>query len=183
MKLILVLIMLALIYIMFKKDEYSQIVWWIDKMFKHATKHKWYHTYWFIDLHGVISKPDYRKISKEINYYPYTKETLQYISEKRPDIVLILFTSSHPDEIEVYMDILKKDGIHFKYVNENPEINDSNGSFGCYDKKPYYNVLLDDKAGFDPNSDWKEILNYLKKTIYLPLNNWPQKTKEIYHKN
>ena len=42
-------------------------------MFEHAEKNKWFETYWFYDIHGVISQPDYRKESKEINYYPYVK--------------------------------------------------------------------------------------------------------------
>ena len=63
---------------------------WIAKMFDHAYKKQWYETYWFFDLHGVISKPDYRKEGKEIIYYPYAKETLQFISEHRKDIIMIL---------------------------------------------------------------------------------------------
>jgi hypothetical protein len=179
--LILIALILYLVYLMINHGNCSQIVWWIDKMFKHATKHKWYHTYWFIDLHGVISKPDYRKISKTIDYYPDAKKTLKYITEHRPDIVLILFTSSYPEEIEKYVNIMKQDGIVFKYVNENPEINDGNGSFGCYDKKPYYNVLLDDKAGFNPYENWSEIYKYLSETTYMPMKYWKQKTKEEYH--
>lgn len=159
-----------------------QILSWIEKMFKHAEEHKWYETYWFIDLHGVISKPDYRKTVKEIEYYPYVKETLQYISKNRPDIILILFTSSYPDEIEFYMNTLKNDNIIFKYVNENPEISQAKGSFGCYDKKPYYNVLIDDKCGFDPYTDWKPMYKYFLKSKHKPDINWSFKSKENYHK-
>lgn len=159
-----------------------QILNWIEKMFKHAKEKQWYKTYWFIDFHGVISKPDYTKKSKTIDYYPYVKKTLQYLSKNRKDVILILFTSSYPDEIKIYMDIFKKDGIFFKYVNENPEISDSKGSFGCYDKKPYYNVLIDDKCGFDPYSDWKPIYKYFKKSKYKPNPSWSTKTKEEYHK-
>lgn len=154
---------------------------WIAKMFEHAYKRKWYETYWFFDLHGVISKPDYRKVVKEIIYYPFAKETLQYISQNRKDIVMILYTSSYPDEINTYLEILENDGINFKYVNENPEISDSKGSFGYYYNKPYYNVLFEDKAGFDPESDWKPIYEYLIKSTYKPDPNWKFKTDEDYH--
>jgi len=140
-------------------------------------------TYWFIDLHGVISIPDYRKIVKEIEYYDYCKETLQFISKNRPDIIMVLFTSSYPDEIKFYLNILEKDNIHFKYVNENPEISEAKGSFGCYDTKKYYNVLIDDKCGFDPILDWKPIYDYFVNSDYKSDPKWSLKTIETYHKS
>lgn len=160
----------------------SALLKWIEKMFIHAERKQWYETYWFFDLHGVISKPDYRKEVKEIIYYPYAKETLQFISKNRPDIVMILFTSSSPEELKVYCDILEKDGIHFKYINENPEVTGAKGAFGYYDKKPYYNVLFEDKAGFDPDEDWKPILEYFTNSPYKPDPSWSFKTIETYHK-
>ena len=155
---------------------------WIEKMFLHAKEHQWFETYWVIDCHGVISKPDYRKTIKKINYYKYAKETLQYITKNRPDIVLILFTSSYPDEIKIYCDTMEKDGICFKYVNENPEISDAKGCYGCYDKKLYYNVLADDKSGFDPEIDWKPIYDYFVNSDYRPDPSWSFKSHEPYHK-
>lgn len=154
---------------------------WIEKMFKHAEKHQWYETYWAFDIHGVISKPDYRREKKEILYYPYAKETLQLLSQ-RDDIVMFLFTSSYPEEIQKYLKTFEEDGIKFKYVNENPEISSEKGSFGYYYKKPYYNVLLEDKSGFLPFKDWKQIFKYFKKTKYKPNKNWSLKNKESYHK-
>lgn len=159
-----------------------QLLTWIIKMFNHAKQRNWYETYWFIDLHGVISKPDYRKDVKCIEYYPYVKETLQYLTKERKDIVMILFTSSYPEEIEIYMKQFEEDGIFFKYINENPEINEAKGTFGCYDKKPYYNVLIDDKCGFDPITDWKPIYEYFLSSDYKPDPSWNFKTTEIYHK-
>lgn len=160
----------------------SAILRWIKTMFRHAEQRQWYETYWLFDFHGVISKPDYRKEVKEVNYYPYAKETLQYITKNRPDIIMILFTSSYPDEIKIYVNKMKQDNIIFKYINENPDISDAKGCFGCYDKKPYYNVCMEDKAGFDPDIDWKLIYKYFKKTEYHPDPKWSFKTKEIYHK-
>ena len=54
---------------------------WIKKMFKHSEEKQWYETYHSFDIHGVISKPDYRKSGEEfkINYYPYSRETLQFL--------------------------------------------------------------------------------------------------------
>lgn len=159
----------------------SSLLKWIDKMFEHAEKHQWYQTYWAFDIHGVISKPDYRRDKKEILYYPYAKETLKLLSQ-RDDIIMFLFTSSYPEEIKKYLNFFKKDGINFKYINENPEISSENGSFGYYYDKPYYNVLLEDKAGFNPYKEWKQLFKYLKKTKYKPNKQWLLKNKESYHK-
>lgn len=147
-----------------------QLLVWIEKMFNHAKNQNWFYVYFAIDLHGVISKPDYRKTSKVIDYYPYAKETLQLLS-KRDDIILILFTSSYPDEVKIYMETFINDGINFKYINENPEIDSSKGNFGFYDKKFYFNVLMDDKAGFLP-TDWYYIFKYFKRTKYRPDSKW-----------
>jgi hypothetical protein len=170
---------------MSKKLKYNPcLLIWMKKMFKHAKKNHWYNTYHGMDIHGVISKPDYRKSGEEfhINYYPYAKETLQFLSKNRPDMVLFIHTSSYKNEIDSYMKQFEADGIHFKYINENPEISEANGCFGCYDKKPYFNSYWEDKAGFRPEKDWKPILKYLKKNKNLPNESWSFKPSEDYHK-
>ena len=159
---------------------------WLKRMFDHAHNKQWYETYHAFDVHGVISIPDYRKTEKvgeefKINYYPYAKETLQYLTKHRRDMILYIFTSSYQNEIDRYMNQFEKDGIHFKYINENPEISDSKGSFGCYDKKPYFNSYFEDKAGFIPETDWKPIYNYFRKNKKLPNPKWSFKTEENYH--
>jgi hypothetical protein len=157
---------------------------WLEKMFKHAEQKKWYETYHAFDIHGVISKPDYRKAGKEfgVNYYPYAKETLQYLTKHRPDMILYIMTSSYPEEIKLYMEQFEKDRIHFKYVNENPEISDAKGCYGHYDKKPYFNSYWEDKAGFRPEKDWYYLYKYFTTTKYRPDPNWKFKTEEEYHK-
>lgn len=167
---------------LYDKYFYSpNILIWIDKMFKNSEKRQWFETYWAFDIHGVISKPDFRKTTAEIDYYPYVKETLQLLT-KRKDIVMILYTSSYPDEVKRYIDTFTSDNIKFKYVNENPEISTENGSFGYYYDKPYFNVLFEDKAGFEPLIDWKHIYNYFKNTKYRPDPKWSFKSDESYHK-
>ena len=159
------------------------ILIWLKKMFNHAENKQWYETYHCFDIHGVISKPDYRKngTNFKINYYPYAKETLQYLTKNRPDMILFLLTSSSKEEIKCYMRQFKKDNIHFKYVNENPEICNTKGAFGTYDKKPYFNSYWEDKSGFRPEKDWKPILKYFKKNKYKPNKKWSMKFNEDYH--
>lgn len=133
----------------------------IEKSFKILRERKWDKTYWAIDLHDTVLLSNYSNgIPNE--FYPLAKETLQIISN-RSDIVMIMYTCSYPDEILKYLEFFESNGIHFNYVNENPEAN--NTSYGYYDKKPYFNVLLDDKAGFDANNDWIIVKNLLEKNI------------------
>ena len=155
-----------------------QILKWIKKMFTHAEKSEWFETYWAVDLHGTIIKPSYK--GTEMTYYPYAKETMKLLSERK-DIKLILWTSSFPNEIEEYVNNMKTDGILFDSINENPGVSSKNGSFGYYEDKFYFNVLFDDKSGFDAERDWKSIYKYFKKTKYRPNSNWSFKVMESYH--
>lgn len=128
-------------------------------MFKSSFKKEYYETYWAFDLHGTIIKPTYDETIK-VEYYPFAKEALVLLS-KRPDIKMILWTSSYPQEIIDYIAQFEKDGIHFDDINKNPEISSRNGNFGYYEDKFYFNILFDDKAGFDPDKEWSRIYYYL----------------------
>ncbi len=156
------------------------ILKWIKVMFSHAEKKRWFETYWSFDIHGTISKPDYRRDVKSIDYYPYAKETLQLLSE-REDIIMIINTSSYPDELSIYQSEFKEDNINFNYVGENPEVQGEKGSFGYYKNKFYFNVECEDKSGFDPNRDWKFLYEYFTSTEYRPDPKWSMKYKEDYH--
>ena len=129
----------------------------------------WNKTYWFVDVHGTILKPNYQYGNTPSDFYPLAKETLQLIS-KLPDICMILYTCSHPHEINEYLELFEENDIHFQYVNENPEVPTDKNGYGNYDKKPYMNVLLEDKSGFDPDNDWELIYMLL-------LNNYPELRK------
>ena len=61
---------------------------------------------------------------------------------------LILFTGNEGDALENIKQDLKQRNIPFDLINENPIMNT---------RKPYYNILLDDRAGLI------ESYNYLKK--------------------
>ena len=63
---------------------------------------------------------------------------------------LILFTGNEGEKLEVIKKDLKHRNIPFDLINENPLMNT---------RKPYYNILLDDRAGL------KESYNNLKKLI------------------
>ncbi len=131
----------------------------IDKAFRRMVDKRWEKTYWAIDLHETVIKPNWKVNDIPTSFYPMARETLQLISA-RQDIVTIMYTCSHPHEIRQYQELFAAHNIHFDYINENPEV--ANSGFGYYDKKPYFNVLLEDKAGFDAYEDWQQIFDYLQ---------------------
>lgn len=133
----------------------------IKNFYRDKEKRGWDKGYFFFDIHGTILRPNYKYGSTPTEFYPYAKETLQEIS-KVTDIVMIIYTCSHPNEINEYLKLFIDNGITFKYVNENPEVPTDINGYGCYDKKPYMNVLFEDKSGFDPESEWQEIFDYFK---------------------
>jgi hypothetical protein len=129
--------------------------------FEYKVKRGWDKTYWNVDIHGTILKPNYQYGNIPKEFYPYAKETLQFLT-KLDDVCLILYTCSHQHEIEEYIKFFKENDIIFDYTNENPEVVTDLNGYGCYDKKPYMNVLFEDKAGFDAETEWEEVLKLMK---------------------
>ena len=131
----------------------------IDNCFSHARKRGWAKTYWAFDIHGTILRPNYKtnEISKE--FYPGAVEVMQMLT-RRKDIVKILYTCSYPHEIEQYLEYFERHGILFDHINRNPDVAD--GGYGYYKDKFYFNVLMDDKAGFDGDTDWEAMIPVLK---------------------
>ncbi len=119
-------------------------------------------TYWAIDLHATIIKPTYSKPqhNEKYEFYENAIDVLQWLTEL-PNQILILWTSTKNDDIQLILKELSKHCINFDYVNRNPECTSS--SVCCFDKKFYFDILLDDKAGFDPKQDWTSVKNCLIK--------------------
>lgn len=115
----------------------------------------WDTLYFAFDLHGTMIEPGRLK---DLVVYPFVLETLQLLSTQK-DIVLILFTSTHESCLVPFRAWCKDNGITFKYFNENPECFDTHE--GDYSKKFYYNVLFDDRAGWNPSTDWEILKNYI----------------------
>jgi hypothetical protein len=126
----------------------------IQAAYKAARERKWTKTYWAIDIHGTMIIPNFKKGDIPKEFYPHVVDTLRLLSQRR-DVVLILFTCSHPHELVEYGEYFRSLNIHFNYVNTNPEV--STADYGCFDSKIYFNVLIEDKAGFDPEQDWVKI--------------------------
>ena len=114
--------------------------------------------YWAVDLHGTIIEGKFSKWNEGREFYPDCKEVLNVL-HNRPDMCLILWTSSQKDSTEDMLKWFKEHGIHFDYVNENPEM--PVGHFCDFTRKFAFDILLDDKAGFLGHTDWTLIKNKL----------------------
>ena len=128
--------------------------------FELMKKRGWDKVYYAFDIHGTILPPNYTYGNTPKEFYPMAKETLQLIS-KLPDVCMYIYTCSHPNEVAEYVKLFEENDIHFEYVNENPEVPTDKNGYGNYDKKPYMNVLFEDKAGFDPMVEWQEVYDLL----------------------
>lgn len=130
----------------------------IKKTYIKKKERGWDTIYWAVDIHDTIIPGNYKAGDIPKDFYPFALICLQLITE-RTDSKLILFTCSHPHEIEQYKELFESHGIKFDFVNENTE--SENTSFGCFDKKFYFNIMLEDKAAFVPEEDWEEIMDWL----------------------
>ena len=137
----------------------------IREQFEAAKKKGWDKIFFAFDIHSTIIRPNYEVGNIPTEFYPLAKETLQEISD-REDVDLIIYTCSWPKEIEEYLKYFESHGINFKYVNENPEV--KNQGYGFYDKKFYFNVLIEDKAGFNAEKDWDKFQKCMKSIPILP---------------
>jgi len=118
----------------------------------------WDRIYVMIDIHDTIFKACYRE-PERLEWIGKSKEALQKLSEDER-FKLILWSSSYDGILEKYTEVFKENQIYFDYINVNPEVRDDD--LGCFQKKPYFNIILDDKAGFE-ESDWEVILKEVLK--------------------
>jgi hypothetical protein len=129
----------------------------IERAYQIKEERNWDTIYWAIDLHGTCLKSNY-----VLDSYEWINEDaricMEYIMHLHESKVII-WTSTHYSEKELVKDLLEEAG-WINYWNCNPEV--KNTETGCFDEKFYFSILLDDKAGFDPDIDWKLIYEYLK---------------------
>lgn len=116
-----------------------------------AYERKWDKIYVAVDWHDVICKSNY----SEDGAYEFFDEAIPALQDasKNKQICLILYTSSYITVVEDFMRFCRSEhGINFDYFNCNPEVKNTN--YGEFGKKFYYDLILDDKAGFEPEEDW-----------------------------
>lgn len=112
---------------------------------------KWPKMFWAIDLHDVMIPGTYTRNNDGRMLYPNALEVLQWLTNRK-DMAIILFTSSHIDAINDIIAWFEPQGIKFDFVNENPLC--TNHHLCDFSKKFYFDLMLEDKAGFDGMEDW-----------------------------
>lgn len=129
-----------------------------DAAFIRMREKNWEKIYVVVDIHDTILRACYDD-EETYDYLPSAKQALQMMS-LRKDICLILWSSSHRDKLMEYTRHFLDDGIRFDYINENPEVD--NTRLQSFEEKLYMNVGLDDKFGFDGETDWKIVCQVLE---------------------
>ena len=158
----------------------------ITKIFEDALKKNkdgGYDTlYVAVDVHGTIFKPTRRTVmmasdgangrfevvckvgrGNEFDFYWFAKETLIYLSSKK-NVKLILMTSAI-NQAEIVKK-LESFGIKIYAINHNPDFAHNSSTqeiYADFTVKFYFDILLDDKAGFEPEHDWEELYKFLQK--------------------
>lgn len=131
----------------------------IRKTFQQKKERGWDRIYFAIDLHDTVIEGKYTKFNEGAQIFPYAREFFAWAA-KREDVYLVLWTSSWNDAIQKTLPWLESEGIRFDAINENPDCKST--TLCDFGKKFYFNVLLDDKAGFEGNTDWKLLIDELK---------------------
>jgi len=123
-----------------------------------------------VDAHGTIIRPSKKTVMQmadgddkpsevvcrcgctpEFEFYPYARIALASMADA--GVRLILWTST----LDSYglLQRLRREGIGITDFNDNPDFRLT--PYADFSKKFYFDVLLDDKAGFDPMHDWEKI--------------------------
>lgn len=130
----------------------------IEKAYEKAEKRGWNRIYFAIDIHDTIIKSNY-----ENGGYEFLNDSARYAMQllsQRKEVVIILWSSMSLDAMRQMCSWLVGYDIFVDFINDNPLEEDT--KYACFDRKFYFSVLLDDKAGFDPDVDWDRIIQYYK---------------------
>lgn len=111
--------------------------------------------YLCVDIHDTIAHSNYADAMPDV--IETAMDALRKLNNF-PEIVLILFSSSYNHD--AYIEHFRRHGVEFKYFNENPEVCDT--KTGDFSKKFFYNLLIDDKAGFELR-DWDIVVASITK--------------------
>lgn len=129
----------------------------IEKAYILNKQRNWQTIYWAVDLHGVCLNSNY----ENGNYTLINDSVIEGLKaiQEQPESKIILWSSCHLHEQQAIIDFFKSKGIHIDYFNKNPLVPST--KTGDFSVKFYFSILIDDKAGFDPETDWTAIKNYL----------------------
>lgn len=130
------------------------------RAFDTMKKRNWEKIFVLVDIHDTIIKSDYCIDIQNPQFYPNALEVLEMLTFRK-DVSLILWSSCTTEKLKEYqIEFIKHGHVIFDHFNYNPEVQST--EYACFADKPYFNVIIDDKAGFDAENDWTELLDYLK---------------------
>ena len=128
----------------------------INNAYRIMRERKWDTLYWAIDLHGVCLKSTY--VSSQHEWISADAIAGLQAIATQPENKIILWSAVHETEKQAIIDKFSEKGIKITGFNRNPEV--FNTSTSNFNEKFYFNVLLDDKAGFDYMTDWNAIIRF-----------------------
>lgn len=129
-----------------------------DTAFATKARRGWEKIFIAIDIHETILLPTWSE-ERSDSFYPMARQCLILLSEME-DVCLIQWSSSSVDNNQIYQAFFNDYGINFDHINKNPEVPSTD--YADFESKFYFNVVMDDKSGFEP-SDWFELHEYLLK--------------------
>lgn len=137
----------------------------IKNAYQKAWDRNWHRIYWMIDLHETVIPSSYTKNVQDgkvmCTPYPGALETMHALIDK-PETRIILWSSTPRHEMELMREHwfgMNPEWLAKVHINENPE--EIGNEYADFTSKPYFSILLDDKAGFNPSGDWSLIYNTL----------------------
>ncbi len=133
----------------------------IERAYQIKEERNWDTIYWAIDLHGTCIKSNY--VSGEYEWINEDALKCLQLIDTLKESKIIIWSSCYTEEMYKLSSFFIENNILISFFNQNPYI--KNTETGCFDEKFYFSILLDDKAGFDPDTDWKLIYEYLKNKI------------------
>lgn len=136
----------------------------INKIFKEAlidaSKKSYDHIVVAVDLHGTLVDSDLYnkwdgseedKLSRSI-YHSAIPALLEMTNH--PSVTMYIYSSTKAVSLLRIKNALNT--LYGIFINISPGLQKESKSQD-FSRKPYYSVLLDNKAGFDPNQDWDDV--------------------------
>lgn len=124
----------------------------IKRAYDVTIEREWDTIYWALDLHGTCLASNYD--NDKVSFLNDTVvKVLQTISNY-PETKIIIWSSIDAATERKVRNLFNENGIKVFAVNENPDV--ANTETGNFDKKFYFSIVVDDKAGFDP-SEWTAV--------------------------
>lgn len=128
----------------------------INNLFEEAFAGNPKMVYIAVDIHGTVIKK-----GSDTEFFPCSKAVLKHLSNME-NVTLIMHSGTSKEQRDLYAKLFKKEGVIFKYINENPDTENMQDPYADFDSKLYCNIGLDDKYGLDPELDWLSLYYHFK---------------------